>query len=565
MRLPFLRSVRARITVVTTLTVALVLAVAAAGLLRVSRRSLVQDVRGTLTENLLEAQRALNRGVVTELSLLALGLAVDPIDATTDIVDEQCAPILAEAYGERRRPFEVYYYFERIPADTFFEYDDCVTESDPFYEAIEVCDTEAIAVMGDRRVTFAEFQDLVSGDRFESAFAACLDEALLVPEEVAAAAEACDPGLDAAFAEIDVLDPDAVDSAMRSALEAYSACMRASGVEEYPDVALSGLESDSTEISALTGVLGASVVFPSLEEVRKSVAGFETAAVIGVPLLVVLLAVLTWVIVGRVLRPVEAIRSRVAAIGGSDLDQRVPEPGTDDEVGRLATTMNDMLARLEASAGRQAQFVSDASHELRSPLASIRAQLEVALTHPGSSEWSDVAGGVLEESRRMERLVDDLLTLARADEGMVAVASDPVDLGEIVGAEAHRPASPVTVTADGAEAIVAGDALALRRLVRNLVDNAVRHAASRVDAVVVVNATDALLTVDDDGPGVPPAERERVFERFTRLEEARTRDAGGAGLGLAVVREIARSHGGDAHLTDSPLGGTRAVVRIPLA
>lgn len=560
------RSVRARVTVAATLLVAIALTVAAVGLLTAARQSLVDDVRGTLTENLAEAQTALNRGVITELTLLSLGLTVDPLAATTQIVDEQCAPILAAAYGDEVRAFETYYFFEDLSDDAFFEYDDCVVAKDPFFDSVFECDEIAIEAIGNPQLTFTEFQEAIDSEEFDRAVNGCLEEALLVDERVEEASVVCDPALQATFSDIDVLDEAAVDTALQGALGDYAECMRANGVDEYPDLSVAAVESEDREVSTLASVIGANVVFPSLTEVRASVKGFGTAVAIATPALIVLLAVLVFLVVGRVLRPVEAIRARVAEIGAKELSQRVPDPGTDDEVGRLAGTMNEMLSRLEKSADRQRQFISDASHELRSPIASIRAQLEVSLAHPDSAAWPTVAEGVLDENLRMERLVDDLLTIARADEGVILSHTERVDMGEVVRAEMERFDDGVSVQiADEEPIVVSGDALALRRVVRNLADNAHRHAASTVE--ISLSQVDGVvsLTVDDDGNGVSPDERDLVFDRFTRLEEGRTRDAGGAGLGLAVVREIASSHRGSVSVADSPLGGARFVVNLPAA
>jgi signal transduction histidine kinase len=242
----------------------------------------------------------------------------------------------------------------------------------------------------------------------------------------------------------------------------------------------------------------------------------------------------------------------------------VPESGSGDEIDQLAVTMNRMLDRLERATDRQRQFVSDASHELRSPLASIRTQLEVAMAHPDRADWRAVAAGVLDEGTRMEALVADLLALARADEGAIAAREDRVDLGEIARSEAADRPGPVTFEVRVVStATVRGDAGALRRVVRNLLDNAGRHAATRVRVSVARSAEGTMLAVDDDGAGIRPEDRERVFERFTRLEEARTRDAGGTGLGLAVVREVVRAHRGTVRVADGELGGARFEVRLP--
>ncbi|HLH29157.1 MAG TPA: ATP-binding protein, partial [Acidimicrobiales bacterium] len=285
-------------------------------------------------------------------------------------------------------------------------------------------------------------------------------------------------------------------------------------------------------------------------------------------LLLVLLGVtglVAWLLVARALEPVERIRSQVASISGGDLDQRVEEPPVDDEVGRLARTMNAMLARIEASAERQSQFVADASHELRSPLASLLAELEVARRHPESTDWPAVADSALEDGARLQRIVDDLLLLARSDEGHLHARLRPVDLDELAIAEGEELRGRGRVRVDlhrvGA-ARVHGDADLLRRLLRNLAENAERHAESVVGLEVAAGDGWAELAVTDDGPGIPPERREWVFERFARLDGGRSRQGGGTGLGLSIVREIARAHHGDVRVSDTA-ASTRLVVRLP--
>jgi signal transduction histidine kinase len=287
-------------------------------------------------------------------------------------------------------------------------------------------------------------------------------------------------------------------------------------------------------------------------------------AIWGVPILLVVVGVATWASVGHALRPVEAIRARTAGIGADDLTARVPVPEARDEVAALARTMNEMLARLEASAGAQRAFVSDAGHEMRSPLAAIRTEMEVAQrAGPGPSTIADV----LSETARLERLVDDLLLLARTDEGRLALHLRDVDLDDLLDAERARlrNRNDLSVTAGIRPVRVAGDRAALARALRNLVDNGVRHSCGRLYLACRSDGASAWVEVSDDGPGVPVGERERVFERFVRLDEARARDAGGSGLGLAIVREIVRAHGGDVRFSDSGrLPGATVVVRLPV-
>jgi signal transduction histidine kinase len=230
--------------------------------------------------------------------------------------------------------------------------------------------------------------------------------------------------------------------------------------------------------------------------------------------------------------------------------------------------MNALLDRLEASSAQQARFVSDASHELRSPLASVRTRLEVALRQPDAANWPALASSVLAENARMERMVRDLLFLARADAGVARPPTTTVDLDDVVlqEIESARTFSPVPISAAGVSAArVGGHPDHLRRVAANLLDNAQRHAATSVAATVGVEGGDAVIRITDDGPGIAPEDRERVFERFTRLDDARTRNDGGSGLGLALVREIVTDHGGRVSIgRANDGGGTVVEVRLPL-
>ncbi|WP_248242420.1 sensor histidine kinase [Microbacterium kunmingense] len=287
---------------------------------------------------------------------------------------------------------------------------------------------------------------------------------------------------------------------------------------------------------------------------------------IAVPLIVGLVAATTWFVVARALRPVARIQAQVAGITADRLEQRVPVPDSGDEIAALAVTMNGMLDRLDASAQAQRRFISDASHELRSPLSTIRQHAELAQTHPQAMSMAELAEVVRDEGLRLQGLVDALLLLARLDEAP-ASSGQPVDLDDLALAEAVRlRAAGHEVDAAGVGAArVQGDPQLLAQLVRNLADNAARHARGRIAISVEQRGSHATLTVEDDGDGVPVADRDRVFERFVRLDEARARDDGGAGLGLAIVRGIATSSRGDVTLGESRWGGARFTVTLPAA
>jgi signal transduction histidine kinase len=305
-------------------------------------------------------------------------------------------------------------------------------------------------------------------------------------------------------------------------------------------------------------------VAATLEGVRESTDDLVRRLLLGLPLLLAVVGVTTWVVAGRALRPVEDIRREVEAISAHALDRRVPEPRTTDEVGRLARTMNAMLGRLEDAHTRQRQFIADASHELRSPLAGMRARLEVDLAHPETVDWTATEAELLEDAIRLQRLVDDLLVLARSDGALAPSSPIPVDLDEIVLSEARQLRARTAIAVDtsavsGAQVFGVPDDLA--RAVRNLIDNAARHARSKVTIALSESDSAVVLTVTDDGSGIPPGVGDRIFERFTRLDDARVRDAGGAGLGLAIVHEVVTAHGGAIAVENTP--GARFSVRLP--
>ncbi len=308
-------------------------------------------------------------------------------------------------------------------------------------------------------------------------------------------------------------------------------------------------------LRAGSGDTGATVyVATSLEAVSDTVATLRGLLVVGVPLMTLLLAAVTWTVVGRALRPVESIRAEVADISDSALSRRVPEPPGGDEIAQLARTMNAMLDRLEAASRRQRAFASDASHELQSPLTRLRTQLEVAVAHPAPTDWDALARDLLADSAEMERLVRDLLFLAREDEGPTQPTADElVDLDDVVLEEAARirVGSRVPIGTGGVSAApVRGSREQLVRLVRNLLENAERHAHTQVEVGVCTGDEAVELVVSDDGPGVPAAERDRIFHRFVRLDDDRSRgDGGGSGLGLSIVATIASGTGDPARST----------------
>jgi signal transduction histidine kinase len=288
----------------------------------------------------------------------------------------------------------------------------------------------------------------------------------------------------------------------------------------------------------------------------------------GLPALLLLACATVWLVVGRALRPVERIRRAVTDItdiSAAGLTRRVPEPGTNDEIGHLAQTMNAMLTRLEDSARRQRRFVADASHELRSPLTAIRTGLEVGLAHPDRASWPQIAERTVKQATRLEELINDLLLLAKTDAGNIPGKRQPVRLAPLLAEiRATTGEHATTIALDvPPDLTVTGNAADLSRAFRNVVDNAVHYAASRVR--ITASTADGTLRVDitDDGPGIPAAERQRVFDRFVRLDASREHTSGSTGLGLAIAKEIVTAHRGTITIDGPDEGGTVVTVLLP--
>ena len=324
-------------------------------------------------------------------------------------------------------------------------------------------------------------------------------------------------------------------------------------------VTAAGVETPSGPVTVLVGA--------DREPVETVIATVAWLLAVGGPIVIALVAVGTYRLVGSALQPVERIRARVSSMTSGKLAERIPVPSADDEITRLAVTMNDMLDSLEAGQKAQRRFVSDASHELRSPLASITAALDLAHQRPDLLDQSLIDDSLLPEAQRMHSLVEDLLLLARADERTGRHVDVDVDLDDIVLAEAERVRSitQLAVIAEVKPARASGDPNALSRLVRNLVDNAIRHARNGIHLECAAVDDHAVIVVSDDGPGVPDQDRRRVFDRFVRLDTPRDRMSGGAGLGLAIVAQIVEAHRGTIIIGDSTTGGARFVVALPLA
>ncbi len=309
-------------------------------------------------------------------------------------------------------------------------------------------------------------------------------------------------------------------------------------------------------------------VATSTRSIDQTITTTSALLLIGLPLLLLLVAGSTWAAAGTALRPVEAIRAQTASITSLDLSARVPEPRTQDEIARLARTMNDMLTRLHRAAEQQRRFSADAAHELRTPLTTLCTRAEVALAHPARTDWITTTRVVLNQAEAMTRLVNDLLLLSRAEAHQLPPHRSDVDLDDLILAEAARlrelDACDIRVVALEPVCVQA-DPTQLARALRNLGDNAIRHARGRIELTLTHTAELATITITDDGPGIPQDQAEAIFDRFTRLDDARDHGHGGTGLGLALARELIKTHDGDLHLTrPGPLPGATFTITLPL-
>ncbi len=321
----------------------------------------------------------------------------------------------------------------------------------------------------------------------------------------------------------------------------------------------SALRVSATPVSADSGAAVVVVAEP-VSDLARSQHLLVVTLLLTYPLLLLVLGLIAWRVIGAALRPVESLRAAAERVSGSGHDERLPEPESRDEIHALAITLNSMLDRLAAARDREHSFVANVAHELRSPLASLRVQVDVAERHGATEEDRADLGAELD---RLSALVEDLLVLARLDAGEPLPEPVPPALPSLVLPEFVTTDSPAVTLGAVAPGTVPMSRLELERAVGNLVANARRHARSRVDLSFRRTAEGAVVVVADDGAGVPAAERERVFDRFARLDDARDRDRGGTGLGLAIARELVRSRGGEIELGDSSYGGLLAEVRLP--
>jgi signal transduction histidine kinase len=323
---------------------------------------------------------------------------------------------------------------------------------------------------------------------------------------------------------------------------------------------------DLGQVETITTPRGPGLIFGFVYggPIDHSVAVLLASVAVSFPLLLLISGGLVWLGIGFALAPVESIRRRVAAIAAEDLSQRVPVTGGDDEIARMARTLNEMLDRLESSSMFQQEFVSNASHELRSPLTTLLATVERAASDQPNTDWSEVAETIIREGRRLDVIVDGLFWLARHDENQLEVERVDVDLDDLLFEESQRVRVISGLAIDTAAVQptrVVGDPAMLKRMVRNVVDNALRYAESELRFASRYDDDYAVVTVADDGDGLDVTESDRLFERFVRADPARSRTSGGTGLGLSIVAEIVARHGGSARFV-GVASGTMIELRV---
>lgn len=324
-------------------------------------------------------------------------------------------------------------------------------------------------------------------------------------------------------------------------------------------------EISSGQVGTIFTKRGPGLVFGFVygEGISHSVNVLLASLLVSFPLLLLMSGGLIWLGMGLALAPVESIRRRVDAIAATDLTQRVPPTGGDDEIARMARTVNAMLDRLEASSQFEQEFVSNASHELRSPLTTLLATTERAASDPTRADWPQVGEIVMREGRRLETLIDDLAWLARNDEHRESASVD-VDLDDLLFEEGQRVRLLTNLNVDTTSVHptrVTGDAAMMKRMVRNVVDNATRYATHELRLGSHYDGVEAVVTVSDDGEGIDVSQSARFFDRFIRSDPARARQSGGTGLGLAIVTEIVTRHGGSARFV-AVTSGTTIELRV---
>jgi len=381
---------------------------------------------------------------------------------------------------------------------------------------------------------------------------------------------------DEAFAQVLAADGAVIDTSSGLADQPLLGPATVAGLKEpaFFHATVSTLEEEPVSARLLAVPFHGRVVIvgAALDDQREALRRLAILLALGGPVALALAAGVGWLVAGAALRPVDRMRAEAAAISADDSTRRLPVPDTGDEVARLGQTLNEMLERLGDALERERRFVGDASHELRTPLANLEAEIELALRRSRSGEELLAAlRSAGQETERLVRLAENLLVLAGADRGRLQVARRPVDVAELVASEvsAFVPRASergIAIETDVPEDFQCElDPMRFRQALGNLLDNAIRHSPSGRPVAVVVRDEGGSLTLEvrDEGEGFPEGFQATAFEAFARADPARSRNDGGAGLGLAIVQAVAEAHGGTAEARNLPQGGASVVVTIP--
>ncbi len=351
-------------------------------------------------------------------------------------------------------------------------------------------------------------------------------------------------------------------------LSRADAARAAAGVRLLRTVHVAGRRGQWRVLAVPAATSGAVVVARSLNARAESLDHLRHELELILPLALLAASVGGYALAAGALRPVEAMRRRAEAVT-ADRPGRLPVPSSRDEISRLAVTLNDMLARLQAAFEHERRFVADASHELRTPLALLQTELDLALRRPRSREELEQAlRSAADETQRLTRLAGDLLLIARADQGPLPIRPEAVAAAEVLEVVAGRFATRAAslgreLRVAPSQALLDADPVRVEQAVGNLVDNALEYGAGAVELAATVSGEGVELHVRDQGPGFPESFRERAFDRFSRADEARSH--GGSGLGLSIVQLIARAHGGSVGLRNLPAGGADVWIEVPSA
>jgi signal transduction histidine kinase len=571
------RSLRSRATLVLGGLTAVALVAGALTIQHLVRDSVANATRQELQRDLASAVDFVSSSTAPAPGYGPRATTAGTIEALNGGAAPGCATAEALTFGKGTLTLSEY---DKLPIATPTEQqqqaaDECVQRelghgAGPTEANLSQCYEVVAASYGDRQFTYDQATEIEYSDDYSNRVSACLQQRDPATTSFNAAAAACNGTIHGAFDGVNVLTERAVLDRFDIALGRYVGCLHRHGQPGVPKPVIQR-QGGTTQVSLPSLGTEQTLVLPATRPIIQGLDRFGESLRYAIPLLVLGVLVLAYLSTRAVLRPVDLMRAQVDAITEQNLGQRVAEPRRGDEVARLAQTMNRMLQRLDDATTRQRQFISDASHELRTPVATLRAELDLMkarstsdMPRAGAIEADETVDNLDQQVARVEHLVDDLFALAVYDEATATkLRHEDVDLDHLIATELAQRNDPHPTSAALSSARVRGDTAALTRVMRNLLDNAQRYASTIVVVALTATEDHVRITVDDDGPGIAPADRERVFERFVRADESRDRGFGGNGIGLAIVHRVVLGHGGTVGAGEAPSGGARIEVTLP--